>query len=149
MTQSNQPPQGSIINDLRRLRAERQRQPLSVKWGTTVNGTWCPLTCDLKDLKGLEGVYVIGTIVYDVRDHIYYPRAVDVGSGNIQERLSAHRNQQNIKDYGRDYGPLFFTWATVTKSDRRGVERYLADRLEPVLMERRPDVKPIPVNLPW
>ena len=49
----------------------------------------------------------------------------------------------------RSYGGLWVTWAAVLPADLNGVERYLADQFKPLIGDRHPDVKPIPVNLPW
>ena len=46
------------------------------------------------------------------------------------------------------YG-LFVTWAQVTQSYRSRVERFLIDRLRPLVNENRPVVEPLPVNIPW
>ncbi|GFP25849.1 hypothetical protein HKBW3S25_01330, partial [Candidatus Hakubella thermalkaliphila] len=75
------------------------------------------------------------------------PAAVRVGQGVIRERLTAHRNDSDILAY-RSHG-LYVTWAKVSASQRDGVERYLAERLNPKVGISFPDVVPIPVNLLW
>jgi hypothetical protein len=75
------------------------------------------------------------------------PRTVRVGQGDIAVRIQAHRGDQQILAY-RSYG-LYVTWAAVPAAGLDGVERFLADQLNPLVGDRHPDVKPIPVNLPW
>jgi hypothetical protein len=75
------------------------------------------------------------------------PWTVRVGQGNVCERLTAHRVDSAISAY-RPLG-LFVTWATVPSYEKDGVERFLADELRPLIGDRHPDVRPIPVNLPW
>ena len=76
------------------------------------------------------------------------PRVVYVGKGDIRSRLTAHRNDRTITIYNQS-GPLFITWAAVSAAEQNGVERFLADRLNPLVGERHPAVVPIPVNMPW
>ncbi len=104
---------------------------------------WCQLEAvDLthSHFDNLGGVYIIwhgGTS----------PATVRVGQGMIRDRLTAHRNDVAITKY-RDQG-LFVTWAKVPVDQRDGVERYLADRLQPEVGTVFPGATPVPVNLPW
>lgn len=77
-------------------------------------------------------------------DSIY---TVYVGQGDVAARLGNHRSDSDITNY-RDRGTLYTTWAEVSVRNRDGVERYVADKLEPLVGSRHPDVTPIPVNLP-
>src|SRR5258708_39917037 len=88
----------------------------------------------------VSGVYVIW--------HAGNPaRSVKVGQGDINSRLSPHRNDPAIPAY-RQSGRLYITWAAVPAHQIDGVERYLADYYKPLVGDRYPDVAPIPVNLP-
>ena len=40
------------------------------------------------------------------------------------------------------------TWASISESERKGVEKHLANTLDPIRGEHD-DILPIPVNLPW
>ncbi len=76
-------------------------------------------------------------------------RVVRVGQGDIRERLSEHRRDNNILRH-RSRGQLLVSWASVSDSCLRGkVERYLGDALDPIEGGRFPDVTPTQVNLPW
>jgi len=92
-----------------------------------------------------EGVYIIwhdGTAQNNVAE------TVRIGQGIISQRIATHRNDDVITAYAVR-GSLRVTWAAVAGRARRlGIERYLADELDPLVGEY-PDVRPIPVNLPW
>ena len=92
--------------------------------------------------NSLEGVYIVwgqnGQSIEVVR----------VGQGIIGSRLSAHQDDQNIAGYSR-YGTLLATWAVVSSTQRNGVERHLAEMLEPSVGDRFPDSPPIRCNLPF
>ena len=114
-----------------------------LNWIKCEGNAWCSLlTLNLAHLHfhGLEGVYVIwhgGPT----------PRTVYVGQGHISGRLAAHRGEQAILQYS--IHGLFATWAAVDVLWRDGAERYLADRLAPLVGVAHPQVVPIPVNFPW
>lgn len=76
------------------------------------------------------------------------PRIVRVGQGVISDRLFDHRSNNLILSYASD-GPLYVTWASVPAGLVDGVERYLAERYQPLVGDRFPDVAPIAVNSPW
>jgi len=84
----------------------------------------------------MEGVYIIwqgsGPIVR-------------VGQGIVKNRIASHRNDREVTTYSN----LYITWAKVPTTYRDGVERYLANRLNPRVGDAFPDVDPIAVNLPW
>ena len=73
-------------------------------------------------------------------------RYVRVGQGNVAMRLSNHRANPNIMKF-EEFGILRVTWASLQTPYRSGVERYLADRYQPLLGDVFPDVAPIQVNL--
>lgn len=104
---------------------------------------WCQfLTVNLEHahFSGLEGVYIIWHGGQS-------PWTVYVGQGKIADRLRAHREESAILKYS-PHG-LFVTWARVNPLQRSGVERFLAERLEPRVGSNYPNVPPIAVNLPW
>ena len=72
------------------------------------------------------------------------PRYIRVGQGNIRDRVQAHLSDREI---GR-FTDLRFSFAAVSVLQRDGVERYLADQLLPLVGDRFPDARAIPVNLP-
>jgi hypothetical protein len=93
--------------------------------------------------NGLEGVYII----WHGGAH---PSTVYVGQGVIKDRLATHRQEKDILQFS-SFG-LFVTWAKVDGRSHDGVERFLADKLQPKvpgLGARYPAAAPIPVNLPW
>jgi len=114
---------------------------MNISWVKLTTGGWPDLELVNLDNANTGGVYVIW--------HTGRPgRYVKVGQANdIATRLSSLRANPAILTY-RAHGGLRVTWATVPASDRDGVERFLGDRLKPLVADRFPDVQPIPVNLP-
>lgn len=111
---------------------------MNLAWGKC--GTyWCNLLGqDFQVLADLIGVYVIW--------HTGTPaRVVRVGQGIVRERLAAHQGDPEITSYTA-HGDLRVTWAPQHQLD--GVEAFLAQRYQPLVGERFPNVTPIPVNLP-
>lgn len=102
---------------------------------------WCPFVNVNLDGITTQGVYIIwhsgnpGKIVY-------------IGQGDIAARLKAHRNRTDITKYARS-GDLYVTWASVPAAQRDGVERYLANKWNPLIGDAHPDAVPIAVNSPW
>ena len=76
------------------------------------------------------------------------PWVVYVGQGDVAERIADHRINPNITRHAQK-GNLFVTWATVSEAQRNGVERYLADKFNPLEGEHHPVAKPIIINSPW
>jgi hypothetical protein len=105
-------------------------------------GTWLAFEAfDLSTADAALGVYVIW-------HGGQTPRIVRVGQGRINERIGAHRNDEEICSY-RASGLLMVTWAIVPQPLLDGVERYLANALRPLIGDRHPNVAPIAVKLPW
>jgi hypothetical protein len=114
---------------------------LSLNWIKSTKNVWLPLDFNLASVTPTTGVYVIwhgGTAPWTVR----------VGQGDIASRLGAHRNDSVILAHAAK-GGLFVTWATVQATYLDGVERFLADSLNPLVGDRHPAVLPVPVKLPW
>ena len=119
---------------------------MNLFWNQCKGDAWCKLaTVNLEHehFDGMEGVYVIwhGWLGDDE------PATVYVGQGEIRNRLLKHRKDPEVQEYR--HHTLFATWAEVDRGSRDGVERYLADRLNPKVGDHHPDVAPIEVNLPW
>lgn len=112
---------------------------LTVHWGICGDEShWCDFkTVNLNHdhFNDLKGVYIIWNNVDGV---------VRVGSGKIKDRIADHRNDEVITAFGN----LKVTWAGVNANQMQGVEKYLADELNPLEGERFPDRTPIIVNLP-
>jgi len=104
---------------------------------------WCSLeNLNLENMSDVGGVYIIW--------HQGDPaRVVYVGQGDpIKDRLGEHRQDKAILAY-RKNGTLRVTWASVSSSQRDGVERYLADKWNPLVGDAYPNELPIAVNSPW
>ena len=121
----------------------KEERIMDVYWNKCQGNNWCDLlTLNLshEHFNNMEGVYIIwhgGQNSATIR----------VGQGFIRDRLSVHRTEPEILKY-KPYG-LFVTWVRVSANQRDGVERYLAERLNPKVGSRFPDADPIVVNLPW
>jgi hypothetical protein len=114
---------------------------MNVTWGTCgENGSWCKfqiVNLAHPNFNGKEGVYIIWQGKGPV---------IRVGQGVIRDRLIEHRTNNEINSFDN----LYVTWASITnQSDRDGVENFLANRLNPRVGERIPNVAPIEINLPW
>lgn len=115
---------------------------LQVTWVKCNKGNqYCPLeNVDLRNVTA-SGVYVIW--------HSGNPgRTVRVGQGDIADRVSVHRRNHIITQYAK-YGTLYVTWAAVSAHYLDGVERYLANYLQPLIGDAFPDAQAIAVNSPW
>ena len=116
---------------------------MNVNWIKCQESNWCPfltLNLDHGHFVGLNGVYVIWHGGMN-------PSTVYVGKGQIADRIRAHRNSDDILKFS--YLGLFVTWAQVSPSQQGGVERFLADHLNPKVGRAHPQATPIPVNFPW
>jgi hypothetical protein len=116
---------------------------ITLNWIKHQDGKWFKLTdVDLTypHFIDLEGVYIIW---YEGENHI----VVRVGQGVIKEKLSDHQTDPRIMTYKPH--SLYVTWATVLPQYRNGIERYLFEKLKPIVGFRYPNVPAIQVNLPW
>ena len=115
---------------------------ITVTWHTCGEDKhWCSLKKLGLPLKNeIEGVYVIW-VEGDPEEAVY------VGQGDVSDRLASHQADTKILKYAKQ-GVLRVSWADVAESERDGVERYLADVLDPKVGKRHPDADPIQVNLP-
>jgi hypothetical protein len=114
---------------------------LNVTWVKSTANTWLPLHFNIAKMDSTSGVYVIWHAGQS-------PWTVRVGQGDIAARLAAHGNDTAILAHASK-GPLHVTWAALQAGYLDGVERYLADQLQPLVGDRHPAVVPVPVNLPW
>ncbi|WP_455387422.1 hypothetical protein [Petrachloros mirabilis] len=114
---------------------------LQLHWYRCTANVWCGFkTLNLSTVTE-EGVYIIW--------HAGSPsQIVYVGQGDVAARLGQHRGRQDITRHEAS-GRLHVTWAVVPANQRDGVERYLADRLRPLVGDAYPQAIPIAVNLPW
>ncbi len=113
---------------------------LNLQWIKCTGNIWCDLMAlNLESIGNISGVYAIWRGGQN-------PTWVRIGSGNIKERLSAHRNDPEITAHS-SHG-LLVTWATVQVSQQPGVEAFLAEKCNPLVGERFPNRIPIEINLP-
>ena len=115
---------------------------LTLKWiKCGKDRRWCPLMRLSLETVNAQGVYIIW--------HAGNPgRVVRVGQGDVAKRLADHRTDREIIAYGKQ-GTLYVTWASVPANQRAGVEAHLAEKWNPLVGDRFPDVRPIAVNSPW
>ena len=73
---------------------------------------------------------------------------VYVGRGKIYDRLSVHIISHRITAHRDKDSTLNYLWARVDRQHVDGVERYLADQLQPLEGEHDTKAIPIQVNLP-
>ncbi len=114
---------------------------LNVQWVKSQADTWLEFqTFDISSVNS-DGVYIIW--------HAGNPgKVVYVGQGDVKARLQAHRNRTDITKYAK-VGTLYVTWAFVPAHQKDGVERYLANKWNPLIGDAHPDATPIAVNSPW
>jgi len=111
---------------------------LDVQWIKCQNDVSCSfknLNLDHEHFNDLKGVYIIWS----------NDKTIRLGSGKIKDRITDHRTNTEITEYP----DLKVTWAKVNENQMEGVEKYLADTLNPIIGDRFPDRTPIKVNLPW
>ena len=83
---------------------------INLQWIKCTGDVWCGLmSLNLESIGDVSGVYAIWHGGQN-------PTWVRIGSGNIKERLSAHRNDPKIIAYS-SHG-LLVTWATVPVSQQ-------------------------------
>ena len=140
LNNDSRPDVGQLICDRRADAPGPRGSAMTVVWNKCNSGNdWCPfmaVNLSHQHSVGMEGVYIIWQSGAGV---------VYVGQGQIAARLQAHRTDTRITPYEN----LLVTWAQVVAQYRDGVERFLTDRLNPKVSERRPAVPQVPVNLPW
>ena len=110
---------------------------INLNWIKCTNNIWCDflkLDLDNDHFNNINGVYII----------FNSEKVIRVGSGNIKDRISAHRNDEEINKFKN----LKVTWAKVEDVYLYNVEKYLSLQYNIEVGERFPDVKPIEVNLP-
>ena len=111
---------------------------LTVSWGTcSSNNSWCDLlhlNLNHEVFDNLNGVYIIWS----------GDQVIRIGSGIIKNRIAEHRENKLITVYSN----LKVTWTELHKNQMQGVEKFLAERLNPIVGERFPDRNPISVNFP-
>lgn len=116
---------------------------INLDWQRCVRNEWCSLQHVDLDHRAFDmgGVYIIWH--GGVNAHTVY-----VGQGHpVRDRIRQHRASPAILAHSAT--GLFLTWAGVPLGQRAGVERYLADKLTPLVGGAWPQVAPISVNLPW
>ena len=117
---------------------------MNLDWIKCEGNKWCPfltLNLDHAHFTNLSGVYVIWHGGAN-------PETVYVGKGQIARRIRFHRNSDEILKFS--HLGLFVTWAQVLSSHQEGVERFLAESLNPKVGEHHPRIAPpISVNFPW
>ena len=117
--------------------------PLLVHWYRDENDQWLKLEeLDLThDLVRQRGVYIIFN-PFEPDNRAFY-----VGQGKVHERLDERKTDERILEWA-ELDELYVTWARLAVERKRlGVERFLADTLNPLVGEH-PDVPPIAVNVP-
>jgi hypothetical protein len=103
---------------------------------------WCGLqSVDLTNVVPVIGVYLIWKSTAP-------GQTVRVGQGNIVARIVAHRNDSQVLAHKPPEGQLAISWAAVEPDELDGVERYLAEKLTPLVKTPLPNAEPIPINLP-
>lgn len=112
--------------------------PISLTWACLPTGRYASLERVILDNVDVSGVYVIWNQSWTIR----------LGQGDVASRLLEHRENHLITRHAAQ-GELWVTWAPVSALLQDGVERYLAERLQPKEGERFPAAAAIPVNLPW
>ena len=113
---------------------------MKLTWEYDFLGTIEPLDANEK------GVYVIW--LHNPATNRY--RALYVGQGHpTRQRLEAHNDDPRILVYGR-VDELVVSRAVVNLAPfRDSIERFLANVCQPLVGEKHPGVKPLPVNLPF
>lgn len=119
------------------------RPPLPVHWYKDKSDQWLKLKdLDLThSLVKQRGVYIV-FVPSDPESGVLY-----VGQGHVDQRLDERKRDERILELA-DLDEIYVTWAILTgENKRKGVERFLADTLNPLVGEH-PKVPPIAVNVP-
>lgn len=110
-------------------------------WVKSTSDSWLSFDGVNLDNISTDGVYIIW--------HSGNPaQVVYIGQGDVASRIKTHRNRQEITKYASK-GQLLVTWASVLAHQKDGVERFLADKWNPLIGDAHPNVLPITVNSPW
>lgn len=106
---------------------------------------WQPYWPLIDCIEDEEGVYII-------REHVPSTKhllVAYVGQGHIKSRVETHlREGSEVSKVVSSHYNLSATWARVKREDRNGVERYLAEKLWPIVGKEWPGDARIKVNLP-
>lgn len=111
---------------------------MDLKWIKCTNDVWCDLqnlNLSSEHFNDLKGVYIIWS----------GEKVIRLGSGIIKDRLKEHRDNPEINKHPN----LKVTWAQVNGNQMEGVEKFLSDKLSPMVGDRFPSRIPIEVNFPW
>ncbi|MFA6325191.1 MAG: hypothetical protein WCX46_03125 [Candidatus Paceibacterota bacterium] len=111
---------------------------MQLEWIKCDGDRWCSFTnVDLSHshFDDMKGVYVIFQ---------KEGKVVRLGQGIVKDRISSHRKDYLITKHN----PIYVTWAKVDRSQRDGVEKFLANKFNPIIGDAFPNVIPITVNLP-
>ncbi len=114
---------------------------MQVTWQKLPSGNWANARQVDYTKLNVFGVYIMwipGTVLTG-------PCYIRIGQGNVADRIQQHLRTPEIAKYPT----LYFTCADVSRWQVDGVERFLADRLFPMVGDRFPEAPPIPVNLPF
>jgi len=117
--------------------------PMTLTWIKCQGEVWCKLNVvnlPHEHFNNMAGVYIIWHGGPSAK-------TVYVGQGDIRSRFTEHRTDPRIQTF--EALGLYATWAAVPAVSRNGIERYLAERLNPLVPEAHPADLPIEVNLPW
>ena len=104
--------------------------------------SWCELysvPLEHEHFHHLGGVYVIW--------HAGHHPVLRVGQGYIKTELTTLRLDPRLASMNEE-SRVFVTWAVAPRDERDGIERFLADMLDPEIPGRPQEVEPIAVNLP-
>ncbi|MDE0638442.1 MAG: hypothetical protein OXI43_21580 [Candidatus Poribacteria bacterium] len=124
---------------------------LTLNWYYTDSGNYRyeldGLDLNSDKFDNLEGIYII----YYLDRQVGLTRAVYVGQGAIRDRLYVHRRDDRIQQHANNAlnDTLYVAWSEVSSTRRDGIEKYLHEKLNPLVREISPAVPPQSVNLPW
>jgi hypothetical protein len=114
---------------------------LAVPWTKCAGGMWC----ELEKVNVAASATVGPFVVWVGRER---RRTIRIGHGRIAEIVRAQRHDARVLRY-RTHGTLFVTWTALPGYEGEGATIYLARIMRPVIVDPRPEVGEIEVNLPW
>src|SRR5271154_5467487 len=112
-------------------------KPMDLVWNKARGDVWAELhAVDLESphFNGMQGVYVVwhgGKT----------PETVRVGQGDIRQAILSLRADQQVQAFKPE--KLYVTWAKVDKIMRDGVERFIAESLQPLVKTAAPASPPV------